>query len=139
MRMEKHLCIEHYMKTTLMELFQYYSWYSISSLFLPNLFFLLLVSKIINLYKFLQLCKYYVRVVCLKSQREQMSWHLYEFGNNLMKMCSNTKQKWKLTIEFLKIRTMFISSRLQYVMKDFLSWVFYVWACTYFLLPYCNL
>ncbi len=28
-----------------------------------------------------------------KNKREQMSWHVYEFGNNLMKMCFDTKQK----------------------------------------------
>jgi hypothetical protein len=44
-----------------------------------------------------------VKVVYIKSKKEQMSWHIYEFGNNLMEMCFDTKQKRKLTTELKKL------------------------------------
>ncbi len=52
----------------------------------------------------MQICKYYVRVVCIKSKREQMLWHIREFGNNLMKMCFDIEQKWKLIVEIQKLK-----------------------------------
>jgi hypothetical protein len=60
----------------------------------------------------------------------------YEFGNDWKKMCFDTKQEWKLTIELKTLelcRIVFLSCILWFLINHFLSWVFYIWACTFFL------
>ncbi len=68
-----------------------------------------------------------------KGQEEANVKVCYEFSNQ-SKCVLNIRQKWKFNIE-LKIlelcRMMFLTNRLWFFMDHFLSWVFYVWACTY--------
>jgi hypothetical protein len=55
-----------------------------------------------NFYDFLQLCKYYVKIICTKDKRkgEQMEKHIMNLLTIQWKLyVSNTKQGWKFTIE----------------------------------------
>jgi hypothetical protein len=68
-----------------------------------------------------------------KGQEEAKVKVRYEFGNQ-WKCVLNIREKWKLTIK-LKIlelyRIRLLTNRLWFLMEHFLSWVFYVGACTY--------
>jgi hypothetical protein len=68
----KHKNGKMHMETTIMESFQYYSWYSNFILFL---FFSSIVICIIFWY-FKKLFKYHVRVICTKGVKEQMLKHV---------------------------------------------------------------
>ncbi len=46
----------------------------------------------INLFDFLQLCNYYMGVICTKRKNEQNVKAHYEFGNDPMEMCFNQKK-----------------------------------------------
>jgi hypothetical protein len=69
-----------------------------------------------------------------KGRREKMWKHVIKIGNDPMKMCFKQKTRWRLIIEFI-----FLSCRLWFMIEHILSWVFFVWACTYFLYFYCGL
>ncbi len=61
-----------------------------------------------------------------------------EFGSNPMKMF--LKQKTKMKVDHTKkMKILILPHRLWKLMQDILSWAFYVWPCTHFLLLHCGL
>ncbi len=44
-----------------------------------------------NLCDFLLSCKYYVRIICTKGNKKQITKNWYKFSNDIMKMCLEHK------------------------------------------------
>jgi hypothetical protein len=61
-----------------------------------------------------------------------------EFGNDLMNMHFKHNMRTKVNHRIKNLTIVFLSSRLWFVMEHFLSWFFYAWECTYFLLLHCG-
>jgi hypothetical protein len=91
-----------------MELFQYYTWYSIFSLFL----FCFIDLKLCQFVWFLTimqiLCVNYMHI---KGKRIQMWKHIMTHLVLIQWKCvCNTKQEWRLIIEFKNIRSVFLGN-----------------------------
>jgi len=74
--------------------------------FLKKYFPILQIVNCVNLCDFLQLCKYYVGVICTKGKKGANVKTSYKFGNGPMKSCF--KHKIKIKVDHRNIRIVYI-------------------------------
>ncbi len=89
---------------------------------------------------FLPLCKYYVGVLCTKGKKGANVKTSYKFGNGPMKICF--KHKIKIKVDHrnnIIVYFFFLSHKLWFLKKLFLSWAFYIWAWTFFFFQFYNI